>query len=75
MSRRFLAEVVYTIGLVLARTWTYQLQMVIALTYWLVVGPINVVGKIAHTQFLPTLPSTSSTYWYSLTIGDEDVNQ
>lgn len=75
MNSRFLAEVVHIVRLILIRTWSYQLEMLIALAYWLVVGPLSVIGRMSHTQFLPKLPPTSHTYWHPSILDDETANQ
>jgi hypothetical protein len=53
----------------------YQTAAILALIYYLVVGPIWLVGRVTAHRFLPLVPKKATSFWHEASMGREGVEE
>jgi hypothetical protein len=53
----------------------YQTAAILTVIYYVVVGPIWLVGRVTGHNFLPLFPAKSSSFWHEASMGREPVEE
>lgn len=53
----------------------YQTAAILTLIYWLVVGPIWLVGRLTGHSFFPSHQAKARSFWNAASMGRETVDE